>query len=394
MSKSKAVAKKNKNNDKSKPSKKHAFWLGTKYFFKTWLSNFACVEGRKFHWWWAFIVGLFSVLIATIPTMVYYFTLDGGSFLDGTDYGFSEGLVAYEKTINASDNFEMKIEDGKLVVSSPEAIYTTHTMKDGTEVSFDYYVAIYEHDEVEYVVDSSSSESSEEASESVTSGIATYVTVYDAYLAIYFCGEENPYTYAYTSIMNGSDPTAKFGYEDATTYSTNFIVFGNESFYAAKNPSGTDTPSSAVMGKYSDVELDGFDFKKITTHEASANTLEYAEETRVSWRNFLTLSYRNTKNSAAWQYTGICVAINVAVLLLSGLMVFLMTRGKNNPNRGFSYLDATKISLFASFSPAVLSLIGLMSFIAKYAMFVFMFLMMMRMMWMSMRALRPEYTQQ
>jgi len=395
MAKSKAVAKKNKNNDSSKSTWKRTFWQGTKYFFKTLFSNFACVEGRKFRWWWAFLVGLLSIVVATIPTMVNYFTLDGGRFLDGTDYGFSEGLVAFEEAMNASDTFEMKIENGKLSLKNQETIYTTCTLDNGSTVNLDYFLAIYKHDEVKYITSSTSSNSSSEASsESSVTGTATYTTVYDTYLAVYFCGKENPYTYAYSNILLGNDPRYKLDETADKTYTTNFIVFGTESYYAAKKPSGTSTPSSAISGKYNDKDLDGLDFKKITTHEKTKNTLEYAEETRLSWRNFVTASYKELKDVRAWQYTGICAAINLAVLLLSGLMIFLMTRGKNNPNRDFSYLDATKISLFASFCPALLSLIGFVSILSSYAMFIFMFLMMMRMMWMSMRALRPEYQQQ
>jgi hypothetical protein len=77
---------------------------------------------------------------------------------------------------------------------------------------------------------------------------------------------------------------------------------------------------------------------------------------------------------------------------LLGLTVFLMTRGKTNPFRIYTFWECQKIAYWAAFSPSVLALIGFA--FPAYAPLVYIFLYGMRVMWMSMRSLRPVYNEQ
>ena len=71
-----------------------------------------------------------------------------------------------------------------------------------------------------------------------------------------------------------------------------------------------------------------------------------------------------------------------------GLMVFLLTRGKKNIFRVYTFGDCQKISAWSMVSPALLGMI-LGFFIQDYAMMFFIILLGVRVMWLSMKQLRP-----
>ena len=102
-------------------------------------------------------------------------------------------------------------------------------------------------------------------------------------------------------------------------------------------------------------------------------------------------AYNSTKITNAWMNTGIFSAVFVGLALVLGLMVFLMTRGKNNPFRIYTFWESQKIAYWASFSPAVLSLLAFIPALSNYAILMYIFFYGMRVMWMSMRSLRPQY---
>ncbi|MDD7715503.1 MAG: hypothetical protein PUJ84_06330, partial [Mollicutes bacterium] len=94
------------------------------------------------------------------------------------------------------------------------------------------------------------------------------------------------------------------------------------------------------------------------------------------------------KNTQSWTYCGIMAAVYVGLEFLFGLVIFLMTRGKRNPFRIYTFWETQKMAYWASVSPAILSLIvGFL--LPQFAMMGFIFLFGLRIMWMSMRSLRP-----
>ena len=72
-----------------------------------------------------------------------------------------------------------------------------------------------------------------------------------------------------------------------------------------------------------------------------------------------------------------------------GLMVFLLTRGKTNPFRIYTFWDCQKIAYWAVPAPSVISL-ALGFFMSNFALVSFALVVGLRVMWLSMRTLRPE----
>jgi hypothetical protein len=115
----------------------------------------------------------------------------------------------------------------------------------------------------------------------------------------------------------------------------------------------------------------------------------YQQEIVDTYKVFFNEGYETTKIQGAWMWTGIMAAVYVVFIVFMGLMIWLMTRGKNNPYRIYTFWETQKMSYWAAFTPAVLAC-GLGFAFSTYALFIFILFYGMRIMWMSMKNLRPE----
>jgi hypothetical protein len=89
--------------------------------------------------------------------------------------------------------------------------------------------------------------------------------------------------------------------------------------------------------------------------------------------------------------TGLTFVVNSIMALLMSVVIFIMTRGKMNPNRSIKFLEAMKIGAWSLLSPALLTVIagGLFPEFAPTAFVLFVGL---RLMWLSSKYLRPLET--
>ena len=111
-----------------------------------------------------------------------------------------------------------------------------------------------------------------------------------------------------------------------------------------------------------------------------------------TWNNFKGLIrklYRQTRLKSAGIQLGISSAINVGVTLIMGFMVWVLTRGKNNPYRLFTVWQCFATALWASFTPGLLT-VGLGFLIKNFASMIFPLLLGVRVMWLTMKSLRPD----
>ena len=400
MAKAKAVKKKQKNPIWGK------IWNEVKFFLLSLFSNDTCIEGRHKKWFFAVPVAVVSCVIAVIPTMCTYFGKSGGEFLSSPLYDYEIGLTNFTTTIKEkglpfkiSDNGELMV-DGSDSNNNEEAfktIYTTTTKSDGTEIKFDYYANVYDTQSVTLKSETTTTGEGESAT-SVTTTTPTYTAKKAVNFAVYVIGDEKTAAeFATSVVLKSEDPNARLG-ENVSEYKTNFIVFGKLGFYAAKKPSGTSSnPKSSIYCTYKNAKFSGFSFADLVSQDLDGNAYskenmtasEYREHIVSSWKQVFSAGWDETRISSGWQYTGICMAINVGVTFLLGLMVFLMTRGKNNPFRIYTFWDAQKIGYFASLCPALLSLLGFIPLLSQLGMFLYMLLFGLRIMWMSTKSLRP-----
>ena len=132
--------------------------------------------------------------------------------------------------------------------------------------------------------------------------------------------------------------------------------------------------------------------KSLTDFAASlkgqdVNSSQYINSVKTYFVDFVNKSYEPAKQKGLWMYTGIFFGVDLGAMILFGLMLFLMTRGKKNPFRIYTFWETQKMAYFAAPTPALLSLIGFA--IPNMAFILFFFIFGFRMMWMSMKSMRP-----
>ena len=82
--------------------------------------------------------------------------------------------------------------------------------------------------------------------------------------------------------------------------------------------------------------------------------------------------------------------IYIALLIILGLLMFLLTRGKNNMFNYLKFMDTQKMAWWAALSPGILAMIFGFIF-PRFAQMAFIVLIGLRAMWISMKQLRPQY---
>jgi len=328
--------------------KKRFQWSKLWYYIKSLWSNPIALEcGITKKWYTGVIIAVLSVLISAIPLCVHAATSEGGSFLSSSFlYNYDEGFYSFltdTKLKNYSITFDNVEHTSKLTGFIPSA-------------SNDYLV--YEH---KY-----------EAND----GHATSMIDFQ----VFYLDSTIDYAAASKTIQE-----LKVNSKDGRDAS--FIIFGHKYFTTGLYKAGTYTTSGGMYGNYNHITEDYTSLNDFFVTENSTR-IENKAASIKKFQLFLNDVYIDNRNSLTFVQTGIILAVNASIILLMGLVLFLMTRGKNNPNRTIKFQQAFNISYWSSLSPAILALI--IGFIfTGYEVMLFVVIFGFRIMWLSMKALAP-----
>jgi hypothetical protein len=368
---------------KAKQVKQHSKFLdGLKFFGMSLFDNATCVSAKDKPWWSAVILGLVSVILAVIPVGSVYFRQSGSDFFGSTTYGLENSLVDFDETLTTK-NLSMKVDAGTASLSVDQAAW-----KAAFPAGYYAHTRTYDRTYIPTSVDENS----------VTSYGDTPVTekITEVDLAVYYINESvsADFQTAVKAKLDEADPNGN------ATYSVNCFFFGPKEFVAIKIPTGSTSYKAKRTGFYTDMpsfdlkdfshaNMKGEEYPYTYATKNGGNVYEYTEATLNAWKGFFDASWNQTRITSGWKTSGIFVGVYAGVVLFLGLMIFLMTRGKNNPYRIYTFWETQKISYWAAFSPAVLSLIFGFGF-SSYAMLLFIFFDGLRVMWLSMRTLQPN----
>lgn len=351
-----------------------------KLYFKSLYSNDACVEGgRKKKWYLAVPTFILAVMIAVIPVTVSIAKSAGSSFMSGAwNYGFdlaaqrfSEallendiGMVVKSETVkkNKEHRYLAVDEDawarafGDNSFPGPHFVHTNVKGDPDLEVYYtrtDDLKSFLNMIRTEAIVDEDTKE-------------MTFVQRNVSYVVFH---RDKVVASFYKPGLAGGNPVSNFNgdYEalavDYDIRNTGVVTAGDgtildQSFF----------DDEGKVRKYYNVYRDGV---------------------FANWKAFFDDSYLTLKNTALWQQSLLMLAINIALTLFMGLMIYILTRGKHNPFRTYTFWESQKIAYWCTLTPAVLALI--MGFIfPSYALIMFPMFLGVRVMWLSMKTLRPE----
>lgn len=362
---------KNKNVKKSKARMSEATKDKLKTGFLTLVNNDAAIKaGREYHWWMPVLLAIVGLVITLVPTFVSNMQINAGdSTLAANGYSVSNGLAKFQKELKEK-NIDLQIgEDG--ILHYDESVVTPLYNAGGTDEKKAWYEATNEvggYPQLRVLF----------SSDSISSLMVTTLSTYEVKTS--------------STITNSDGTTSE--QEVSTSYRVSVLVFKESGFtFASYADRSVVTTSSAIS--YSYEALKGKSLLSLCPDSSvDADSQEYVTEVRNNYRNLLNKGYEATKVETAWKNVGILSGINAGIVLLLGLVLFLVTRGKNNPYRMITFWEAQKIAYWEVMAPAILSLIlgFIMGSSGAYSitMFSFLFLYGMRIMWTSMKSFSPQ----
>jgi hypothetical protein len=180
-----------------------------------------------------------------------------------------------------------------------------------------------------------------------------------------------------------------------------FLLLGKEAVYMyvynpaalTANTASGESYVTAFSGTYNEVPI-GTNLGNFVVTDVDGNPITQSDltlYTRVvfnNWLNFFDQSFSFTKTQLLFVQTGLTFVVNSIMALLMSVVIFIMTRGKNNPNKHFRFSSTMKIGAWSLLSPAILTLVAGALF-PEFAGTAFVLFVGLRLMWLSSRYLRP-----
>ncbi len=364
--------KKNKQKTRLSPETKDKLKTG----FGTLISNEMCIKaGREYPWYTPIILAVCSVLITLVPSFVNTMWVNMGDSVLGTSSvgGVENGLANFQSALKAA-NASVKItDDGRLVVSdeTKKAVYNAGT---GDDQYYEYRDTVTDEPVLRVQFSSDFVDSS------------------------YLDALSKNTIKSSTTVTDSEGVTSEVADAVSTTYRVSILVFKDTGFSMAvyNRRINVSTNSTSALVNYSYDRLAGKDLLTLTpSMSLTESPAEYVAAVKKNYQEFITLGYETTKVTLAWRNVGILAGINAGVILLLGLVLFLVTRGKRNPYRIITFWQCQKIGYWAAPAPAILALgLGFLlsstSGLSSLSMFMFLFLYGLRIMWTSMKAFSPQ----
>ena len=353
-------------------------WLGD--IFISQVKNERAIEAAKTRpWWLALIMFFIGAFLPVIPLMVTQGNTYGSYFMNQQyKYGFDQSIA--EATVQLEENgYKLEINNGELLAyKDGDKLETTWTdSKDETPII-----------QLESFVDK----------------------VKTVKLAIYY--SDRPYSGGEKNIKglvtNISKKTYALGLDRVETYDSNihkdgsytptYLVLYKTGSFASIYKTGTTTTAYSTYSGYNwknntntaDLIKDLLTVDGINAAEQVTTNLNYVQAINKNWSSVFDKAYADQKVISFWAVSGIFYGIFLLLNVFMGFMMWLLTRGKMNPNRGLKVYTCWWIAGWICVAPGLLAMI--VGFIYAPAQQVaFIVLIGLRTMWLSMRQLNPKY---
>lgn len=337
-----------------------------KFFFKSLVQNI-CILKEEQKWWYAITIAIISLVIsvsgilssglsANVNSVVYSATTSGDSAIDR-----SLTLLADE----FNDNNKLVINNGKLEATG---IFNTYSGDNKLTENSSTNTEIVPNAKIE--LDVQNKDGDVDSRTTVTS------------LAVFVFPELNPnYSSKDTTILNNFLKKSIYKYGKASSEETSesaqwtpysFIVLTQTSIhmstYKLVNATKSSTPIASAVGDFKNF-TSTYDLKNIFKDENGAVLATSTIQSNFS--AFINQAYSSIKTANTWTSVGIYFAINVAIVFLSGFVLFFMTRKKELVDGlHYNFWQAQKVAYIEALTPAIIAALSSL-FMASYSTFVF-----------------------
>ena len=336
--------------------------------FGSLISNASALRGAKAGPLWLTMVMFFlALIIPIIPIFVSQATTNGSTFLTNYSYGLERYVTSIALDLKNTRLAEFSISEDHLL-----------TIKEnGTEVDFNNYgsttpYAVYKNEaknQYDFMVYLSTAETDKEKS-AVNEEIAK--THYGLKTTDVLYSEENVYRPSY------------------------MVLFKSGIFVTIYASNGIKNLTSSYSGDFKTIAAgDNYLTTLLTVKDGEGNEIapsliddSYINGVYANFKKLLDKSYETLKIRNMWVTSAIYFGIFFGVSFMMGLIMFLLTRGKNNPNNYFSLWLCLKIQGRLSFCPGLITMV-IGWFLTSQIPLFFIMLVGLRVMWISMKELRP-----
>jgi hypothetical protein len=338
-----------------------------KLIFQSLFSNAPIMEAKNQPWYLALIIFMVSILLATFPTYTQINNREGSNFLSGNTYSIENALVLFSETLEEEnvdlvvtnrDEADVTIAELDNQGTAWESVFTQTLTAHPTFPFFQYTVNNQVRLRVFY-----QNENSDEVTGVFANALLALPMGDDNIGSFLLLGNAEVYMYVYNPAALTANTATGEGF--TTAFSGTYDAI----------PTGTN------LGNFVLTDVDG----------NTINTNDLVLYTRVvfdNWLNFFDQSFAYSKSVLLLAQTGLTFVVNAIMALLMSLVIFIMTRGKNNPNKHFKFSDTMKIGAWALLAPALLTIVAGALF-PEFAGTAFVLFVGLRLMWLSSRYLRP-----
>lgn len=355
-----------------------------KLLFGNLVNNNIAIEGAKtLPWWVATLMFVIGSFLPVIPIMVNASKTKGQDFVSSYTYSYDQGLVTCGVELKNEDLYKFEVKEGQLIGSHRENVTDEFVTMENTWVESKDLTPVATYNRV--------FEGKTERSLNIyytdrpLSGKVNSVNslIGEISKQKYVLGTEEIYDAAVHTEVD-----AKKG-----VYIPSYLVLYKGGLYSTIYKTGTTT---GVKSTYAGLDWKHADFDnlldrvtKVEGKEINLNDKTYVDASFANWKAIFNDSYLNQRVKTFWMNSGLYYGIYLVLGVFMGLMIFLLTRGKANPNRGLTFWITTKISWIACVAPAILAMIvGFFWSMAAGLGFIVLFGL--RIMWLSMRSLSPQ----
>ena len=337
--------------------------------FASLVNNAAAIRGAKAGpLWLTIVMFVLSVFLPVVPIFVSNITTKGDNFLSSYSYGLERYFTKTALNIQATDH-QVGFKDHKLVIKD----------KDGNEIDYSSY---------------GSTQAFSSYKDEVANEYAFAIYVSDATKA---ADKKEVYnTISSIYYASGTDVTTTYDKSyPAASYRPSVMILFKDSIYVQINK-GSKTVKNSLGGDYLTIkDTDDYLAELLTVKTKEGEVVAqdihdrtYTDGVFKNYRLFLRKTYETLRIKNTFATSGIYLGIFFGLAIVMGMLLWLLTRGKNNPNNYFTPWLTMKIQGRLGLAPALITLI-IGFFLTSYAPIIYIMTLGLRAMWVSMKELRP-----
>lgn len=338
-----------------------------KLIFQSIFSNEPIMQARNQPWYIAIILFLLSILLATYPTYNQISNREGSTFLSGNTFSIENALVSFTEAIEDAG------VDLVVVSETVDGVTTYSLDNQGTNWNAAFQNTFVDEEAFpyfEYAVNGTTrlrvfvqKDQTDEAMGEFASRLLALPTGDDQIGSFMLLAKSAVYMYVYNpaALADGS--------------------VNGEGFATAFTGTYDEVPLGTNLANFIQTDQDG---NVIDPTDVS----EYVNLVFANWLNFFDQSFAYSKSVLLLAQSGLTLVVNAVMALMMSVVIFIMTRGKLNPNNHFKFGETMKMGAWSLFSPALLTIVAGALF-PEFAGTAFVLFVGLRLMWLSSKYLRP-----